>query len=110
MVNPFTGPDSTASHFFIAAKKFLLDGKRVTFGKVSRGTDIDLTYWHVASEGIISLKVSSWIVGEVLRGETWNIKLLQRSQLILTGQLTWAQSQMIFLGGWRLYILLNILE
>nr|TKR98252.1 Calcium-transporting ATPase 8 family protein [Populus alba] len=33
MVNPFTGPDSTASHFFIAAKKFLLDGKRVTFGK-----------------------------------------------------------------------------
>lgn len=64
MVNPFTGPDSTASHFFIAAKKFLLDGKRVTFGKVSRGTDIDLTYWHVASEGIISLKVSSWIVGD----------------------------------------------
>lgn len=110
MVNPFTGPDSTASHFFIAAKKFLLDGKRVTFGKVSRGTDIDLTYCHVASEGIISLKVSSWIVGEVLTGETWNIKLLQRSQLILTGQLTWTQSQMIFLGGWRLYILLNILE
>ncbi|KAJ6922120.1 hypothetical protein NC652_015930 [Populus alba x Populus x berolinensis] len=34
MVNPFTGPDSTASHFFIAAKKFLLDGKRVTFGKI----------------------------------------------------------------------------
>ncbi|KAJ6912953.1 hypothetical protein NC651_015428 [Populus alba x Populus x berolinensis] len=105
MVNPFTGPDSTASHFFIAAKKFLLDGKRVTFGKVSRGTDIDLTYWHVASEGIISLKVSSWIVGEVLRGETWNIKLLQRSQLILTGQLTWTQSQMIFLGGWRKILL-----
>lgn len=110
MVNPFTGPDSTASNFFIAAKKFLLDGKRVTFGKVSRGTDIDLTYCHVASEGIISLNVSSWIVGEVLTGETWNIKLLQRSQLILTGQLTWTQSQMIFLGGWRLYILLNILE
>ncbi|KAJ6408058.1 hypothetical protein OIU84_011378 [Salix udensis] len=74
MVSPFTGPNSTASQFSTTAKKSHLDGKRVTFGKLSRGTGVDLSYWHAASEGIISLKVSSCLVREVLRGETMEHK------------------------------------
>ena len=43
MVSPFTGPDTSASQLFTTAKKSHLDGKRVTFAKLSRGTGVDLS-------------------------------------------------------------------